>query len=313
MSLRSSLMMPHHENGRIYHGFNNGSKLAQIYRKKHDYVLPSDEEENDRLDLQHHIFLLTFDARLYNCPVDKSKTMHNVLDIGTGTGIWALDFADTHPEASVLGVDIGANQPSFVPPNLSFLVDDLENQWAFSHKFEFIYSRMMTGSIANWPRLFEQAFENLNPGGYMELADISFPARVDDDSYPENSALRRWSDLMLESAKKLGRYANSAALYKRQMIDAGFVDVVETIYPWPTNHWPKDPKLKELGRWVLQDVGYNLSGISMALFTRGLRWTAAEVEVFLVDVRKEFKDAKIHCYFPIYVVWGRKPDTPSSS
>lgn len=52
---------------------------------------------------------------------------------------------------------------------------------------------------------------------------------------------------MLLSAKNLGRYANSGSYYKQQMIDAGFVDVVETQYPWPTNHWPRDPKLKELG------------------------------------------------------------------
>lgn len=81
----------------------------------------------------------------------------------------------------------------------------------------------------------------------MELVDISFPGRSDDNSFPEDSALKKWSELMLESAKNLGKYANSASFYKQQMIDAGFVDVVETQYLWPTNHWPRDPKLKELG------------------------------------------------------------------
>ncbi|QKX55220.1 uncharacterized protein TRUGW13939_02312 [Talaromyces rugulosus] len=298
MSLRSSLMMPHRENGRLYHGFNDGN-----------YVLPADEEENERLDLQHHIFLLTFDGHLYNSPVDKHKTMHNVLDVGAGTGIWAVDFADAHPESTVLGVDLGANQPCLVPPNLSFLIDDIEEQWMFSQNFDFIHSRMMTGSIANWPKFFDQAFANLTSGGYMELVDISPPGRSDDNSFPEDSALKKWSEVIMLSAKNLGRYANSASFYKQQMIDAGFVDVVETQYPWPTNHWPRDQKLKELGRWVLQNIGYSLSGISMALLTRGLHWTAEEVEVFLVDVRNEFKDPKIHCYFPIYVVWGRRPES----
>ena len=37
-----------------------------------------------------------------------------------------------------------------------------------------------------------------------------------------------------------------------------------------------------------------LQGIAMGLFTRILGWTAAEVEVFLVGLRKELKDKSIH-------------------
>jgi methylase of polypeptide subunit release factors len=40
------------------------------------------------------------------------------LDIGTGTGVWALDFADKYPNCDVTGTDISPIQPSLVPPNL---------------------------------------------------------------------------------------------------------------------------------------------------------------------------------------------------
>ena len=44
------------------------------------------------LDLQHHLFGLTLGGgNLYTAPLDISK-VHRVLDIGTGTGIWAMDF-----------------------------------------------------------------------------------------------------------------------------------------------------------------------------------------------------------------------------
>ena len=46
-----------------------------------------------------------------------------------------------------------------VPPNAEFFVDDLENDWAFVTKFDFIYARMLTGSIKNWPRLIAQAYQ----------------------------------------------------------------------------------------------------------------------------------------------------------
>ena len=39
----------------------------------------------------------------------------------------------------------------------------------------------------------------------------------------------------------------------------------------------------------------------MAIFTRALGWSKEEVEVFLVDVRKNIKDMKIHCYWEMHV------------
>jgi hypothetical protein len=46
-----------------------------------------------------------------------------------------------------------------VPPNLEFFADDLERDWNFHQPFDLVYFRMMTGSIKDWPRLFEQAFQ----------------------------------------------------------------------------------------------------------------------------------------------------------
>jgi hypothetical protein len=39
-----------------------------------------------------------------------------------------------------------------------------------------------------------------------------------------------------------------------------------------------------------------VGGLSMALLTRVCGWSVEEVEAFLVNVRKEFKDTKIHAY-----------------
>ena len=145
-SVSSSITKFREENGRTYHAYKEGK-----------YPFPNDEPENDRLDLQHHVFTLTFDKKLFLAPI--SKQLHRVLDVGTGTGIWAIDFADEHPEAQVVGVDLSPIQPRMIPPNVTFQVDDLEEPWTFSAKFDFIYSRMMTASFANWPRFFQQSFE----------------------------------------------------------------------------------------------------------------------------------------------------------
>ena len=55
--------------------------------------MPNDENEQERLDMYHHIFLLLQHGRLYTAPLEKIE-IKRVLDAGTGTGIWAIDFAE---------------------------------------------------------------------------------------------------------------------------------------------------------------------------------------------------------------------------
>lgn len=113
--------------------------------------------------------------------------------------------------------------------------------------------------------------------------------------------------MMIRGAKVSGRELTVAARYKQWMLEAGFVDIVEVKYKWPQNTWPKDPKFKELGRWSLCNILTGLQGFSLALMTRTLGMSRAEVELLLVDVRKDMMDRNIHSYWPLYIVYGRKP------
>lgn len=287
-SLSSSILKYRHENGRTYHAYKDGK-----------YVMPNDDDEQERLDLQHHLFLLTFDNKLYLSPAGRNgHKLHNVLDVGTGTGIWAVDFADEHPSASVIGVDLSPIQSPFVPPNLSFQVDDIEEPWTFSVKFDFIYSRMMTAGLASFPRFFEQSYENLTPGGWLELADIC-PITSDDGTLKEGSAIHKWVNLLLEGTRAIGRPFDGAFKYKEQLEAQGFINVHEEVFKWPQNRWPKDKKYKELGIWTLENISTALHGLSAAVFTRVLQWSNEELDVLLAQVRNELKDTNIHSYWPM--------------
>lgn len=46
-----------------------------------------------------------------------------------------------------------------MPPNVLFYVDDIEDEWTFATKFDFIFVRFMTGSITDWPKFFKRSFE----------------------------------------------------------------------------------------------------------------------------------------------------------
>ena len=52
------------------------------------------QPELDRLDLMHTAFRMTYEGKLFLAPVTNLK---NALDVGTGTGIWAIDLGQSHP------------------------------------------------------------------------------------------------------------------------------------------------------------------------------------------------------------------------
>lgn len=80
-SLTSSIMAGHFENGRRYHA----------YQASGQYILPDDEQEQDRLDIKYASIQLVFNDKVCFAPVQDPQ---NILDVGTGTGIWAIDAGE---------------------------------------------------------------------------------------------------------------------------------------------------------------------------------------------------------------------------
>ncbi|KJR83426.1 sam domain protein [Sporothrix schenckii 1099-18] len=290
-SLRSSLINPRDENGRKYHGFKDGK-----------YLLPTDDEELERQEYQYALCLYTFGALSF-APLTK---VNRVLDAGCGPGHWVIDFADCHPEAHVIGVDLSPVQ-RYTPSNASFEIDDLEEQWTFAYKFDYIHSLMMTGAFRDWPGFYRQAFEFLNKDGWLEIQDIDFPLRCADGSLPPGSALQKWTDVMMEASKKAGFLLNTCGKAADFMREVGFVDIVRVPYKWPIGRWPKNERMKELGGLVRENFVGGVESMSLALCTRFLGWSLDDVKTFAAEVRYDMSNSSYHTYFDLYVTYGRKP------
>jgi hypothetical protein len=151
------------ENGRRYYRFHEGS-----------YYFPNDDSEQEREDITHAL-IISFCNGLRFAPIGRNP--QNILNAGTGTGIWAigsesiyelekgprltsLAVGDQYPSANILGVDLSPIQPIWVPPNVRFMVDDVESSWLYPpNHFDYIYSRHMVMAIRDWPKLMRRALE----------------------------------------------------------------------------------------------------------------------------------------------------------
>jgi hypothetical protein len=182
--------------------------------------------------------LLTLHERLHLAPLDEN--VQNVLDIATGTGIWAIDFGaytflpatygirqsssgeihliqcywhglKSHPTEIVRSPKTSLplllispnNRAPSVPPNCRFEVDDVEDDWTYSHSFDYIHGRMLITALGTeFHSVVSKAYAALNSGGWFELQDM-LPPTCFDNSW-DGTELKRWVELTLESATALG-------------------------------------------------------------------------------------------------------------
>ncbi|KAK4237736.1 secondary metabolism regulator LAE1 [Achaetomium macrosporum] len=313
-SITSSITNYVYENGRRYHAYRSGQ-----------YVLPNDEAEQERLDLQHHIWRLLLHGKLYTAPLkipepgqkisehEPGGADFRILDLGTGTGIWAIDMADEFPRASVFGVDLSPIQPEWVPGNCRFHVDDYEDEWTYrpDEKFDYIHARAISGTVADWARFYRQVRQHLKPGGWCEMQEYDAWVFSDDDSLDRATWTKGWVEKLEESSQLFGKPINIARKHKQWMVNAGFEDVAEKVIRIPIGPWAKDPWLKELGRFEQIHMQMSVASHTPALFSRVLGYTEQQVQVLVEGVKREFRSRDYRLITSYRFIVGRSPGPPS--
>ncbi|KAJ9156093.1 Methyltransferase domain-containing protein [Pleurostoma richardsiae] len=297
-SITSSILRYRTVLGRTYHSERGNAQ----------YWGANDEQASETLDLAHHFLTLCLDDKLHLAPL--AKTIQKALDIGTGTGIWAIDFADQYPDCEVIGTDLSPIQPSWVPPNLKFEIDDCTQHWTYAPgSIDFVHGRYLLGSIGDWVALAKEAYKSLKPGGFFESYEASPFIGSEDGTVTETSAMGQWGKLFVEGGKKLGQTFTVVpdGLQKKAMEEAGFVDIQEWDFNAPLGQWPMDAKLKEIGIYSQFALENDIPGF-VSFVANLLGWSKEEVEVYAAHFRREMRNKALHGIIKLKVVWGKKPE-----
>ncbi|CAG8788819.1 17549_t:CDS:1, partial [Acaulospora morrowiae] len=136
-------------------------------RRYHDdetsrYPLPNDDEEINRLQLQHYLFRYAWKDN-FSSPVKEMLEMGGarVLDVGCGPATWILEMAFQFPSSEFIGVDFSPVFPTSIKPQnvelkqLNVLTGGLPFE---SDTFDFVYLRFMNLALTEkqWPDLMQE-------------------------------------------------------------------------------------------------------------------------------------------------------------
>ncbi|KJZ78577.1 hypothetical protein HIM_01968 [Hirsutella minnesotensis 3608] len=280
------------------------------------YAFPNDETEQYCDNLKHSLIIHLCEGRYFYAPCrEVFQKGAQILDLGTGTGKWCMEMADCYPNSRFHGMDLSPIQPDWVPENVEFFVDDIEhvNGWTYpDDTFDYIHIRHTLHSIKDRPELWKRVYDHLKPGGYVEVQEFQYVPACDDTSCDGPYAWRDFLRYLEAGLEGLGSQLNSIQSAEDELRAAGFKQLRCQNLKCPVGPWAKKPKLRECGRLLREAIMWGLVGLSRRPFRDGLGWTPVQIEMFLVDVRKDMAREsngipKFHSYFPFRSIYGRKP------
>lgn len=273
------------------------------------YLLPYDESEFTRQDFEHHLLRQALRGNVL-APVDQPRM---ILDVGMGTGRWALEVTSQFPAASVVGVDLvpspgierisqeivrreWGTPPPALPVNFSFTAGNILGRLPFSDGiFDYVHMRFLSTAVplGSWRHVMHELMRVTRRGGWIEIVDTSWTPHNGGPATEQVFYWARIAGMVQEINLQLAAWLGSIFL------DSGLANVTA-------------PKLQlPMGRGggrIGSMVAANAVAVAEALQPWVVGYNVATSDEFagaLAAARVEVTEGNI-CTYPIFVAYGQR-------
>ncbi|KAF8699318.1 Methyltransferase domain, partial [Rhizoctonia solani] len=278
----------------------------QFHKTKSNYGLPNDEGEHTRLNYQNEALKMMLGAN-YTAPMQQLNAGEgplDVLDVASGSGIWAIEMAREFPKAQVVGIDM-SNPGALLP------FDD--------QSFDVVQMRIVP-SIHERTSIYKEIHRVLRPGGFIQLVEPS----------PHTSRVGRTPPAMDETDQAIircGHKSESKGETARQRRNGNdkddwsmgnriasdlrrapsmWMSIHETLVVVPIGVWTQDEVSREAGRLMQHCAVELIKGFRPNLIDdAGL--TEGEVDSMITKLGNELEDgSRWQLQAPFHFVWAVK-------
>jgi ubiquinone/menaquinone biosynthesis C-methylase UbiE len=265
------------------------------------YLLPSDFEESNRLDMQHFMLKTAFQADVM-APIRQPR---GILDVACGTGRWAREMAQRFPQANVVGIDLveptadsmAHQQSAFgtLPDNYLFIQGNIFQGLPFPDaSFDYVHMRFVALAVPleKWPPLVREIVRVCAPGGWIELVDFNTPLG---GGPAFQHVLQLWRQLA-DTFKMDNETATHLAAYLRSV---GVVNVQERRIAVNT----ADPQ-DRAARMCAVDLDSGIESSAPALIKLGMT-TPEDMRQLRLAARQEYQHNNVSWQF--CAAYGQRP------
>lgn len=303
------------------------SRTPDFFRQLHErqlncmnttYMLPADEQEMHRLELEHRMMKFILGGKNYVGPVPEALTkvhgvQRRVLDCGTGNGIWAIEMADEFDWVEVIGVDLAPVQPRKVPPNCFFELFDLDGQrlpypddW-----FDVVHARSVYIGVRHYSTFLRELARVLRPGGVALFAEVDTTPFTDKKHRIQpgvRGGAPGWTDYWEQVRQAFGQLGVDVGIPARLRScvrdTREFESIVAQEALVPIGFWPKDPVVLSIGQLAWMNYDSLLLALKPLLLDYGI--TPEKLATLIEDAQSDLYHPKVQPSCCWHIVHARK-------